>query len=401
MSEIPYIRIGTAYFKLVKRPSINGEFNECLVKWDVNTIIRDHGKKYLSEIECFDGSVCYPNHFNYSKKIYGFYNTYAPFNHKPEKGEALQTLSFFKHIFGKQFELGLDYFKLLYENPTQSLPILCLVSEERSTGKSTFLKYLKAVFGDNMSYLDNHSLGSNFNADWGNKLLLGSDETSVQNEELQEKLKYLSTSNKNTIEGKGKERIEVDFFGKFVMCSNKEDSFVKIDASEIRYWVLKIPKFEKEDVFYLSKLIKEIPHFLDFTINRPFATERKTRMWFTTKQIETLALKKLMNNNRNRVEKELLSLIISAMDRHELDELHFVPLDLVNALNRARIKSDQTRIRQLLKKDWKLVNQKNSLSYRKFVVLSDGEIALIESKGRYFSINRKFISENFDESMTD
>ena len=208
-------------------------------------------------------------------------------------------------------------------------------------------------------------------------------------------------SNKNKIEGKGKERIEVDFFGKFVMCSNKEDSFIKIDATEIRYWVLKIPKFEKEDVFYLSKLIKEIPHFLDFTINRPFATERKTRMWFTAKQIETLALKKLMNNNRNRVEKELLSLIISAMDRRELDELHFVPIDLVNALSKMRIKADQTQIRKLLKKDWKLENQKNSLSYRKFVILSDGEIVLTESKGRYFSINRKFISDNFDESMTD
>jgi len=401
MSKIPYIRIGTTYYKIVKIPSINGEFNESLIKWDVNTIIRDHGKKYLSEIECFDGSICYPDHFNYEKKIFGFYNTYSPLIHKPKKGEVKNTLAFFKHIFGKQYELGLDYFKLLYEKPGQILPVLCLVSKERSTGKSSFLKYLKAVFGHNMSYLDSHSLNSNFNLDWGNKLLLGLDEAFFQKEEITEKIKYLSTSNKNKIEAKGKERFEVDFFGKFVMCSNKEDSFIKIDASEIRFWVVKVPKIEKEDVHFLEKLSNEIPAFLDFILNREFASERKTRMWFTAEQIKTPALKKLMNNNRNRVEKELLILIISVMDRYELDELQFVPLDLVNALSRTRIKTDQTQIRQLLKKDWKLVNKKNTLSYRKFLILTDGEIVLTESKGRYFSINRKFISENFDETMTD
>ena len=401
MSKTPYIRIGTTYFKIVKRPTINGEFSETLAKWDVNTIIRDHGRKYLEKIDCFDGSICYPDHITYQKEISGFYNTYSPLVHEPQKGEVKYTLAFFKHIFGKQYELGLDYFKLLYEKPGQILPVLCLVSKERSTGKSSFLKYLKEVFGLNMSYLDTHSLNSNFNLDWGNKLLLGMDEAFFQKEEITEKIKYLATSNKNKIEAKGKERIEVDFFGKFVMCSNKEDSFIKIDADSTRFWVIKVPKIENEDVYFLEKLIAEIPYFLDFILNREFASERKTRMWFTAKQLETPALKKLMNNNRNRVEKELVILMISVMDRHELEELQFVPFDLVNALSRTRIKTDQTQIRQLLKKDWKLSNKKNTLSYRKFLILTDGEIILTESKGRYFTITRKYISDNFDESMTD
>lgn len=351
MNTKPYIRIGTTYYKIVQIPTLNGQFNETLIRWDLNTIIRDHQKKYIDDIECYDGSICFPNHLNFSKKIHGFYNTYSPLKHSPKEGEIKNTLVFFKHIFGKQFELGLDYFKILYEKPSQALPVLCLVSKERSTGKSSFLKYLKEVFSHNMTYLDSHSLNSNFNLDWGNKLLLGMDEAFLQKEEITEKIKYLSTSNKNKIEAKGKERFEVDFFGKFIMCSNKEDSFIKIDSDEIRFWVIKIPKINTEDVNFLDKLILEIPAFLNFILHRKFASERKTRMWFTPKQIYTPALKKLVNNNRNRVEKELAHILLSVIEKFDLETIQFVPMDLLNALNKTRVKTDLTQLRSLLKKD--------------------------------------------------
>ena len=54
------------------------------------------------------------------------------------------------YIFGEQYELGMDYMQLLYAKPTQKLPILLLVSEERNTGKTTFLNFLKAMFEDNV-----------------------------------------------------------------------------------------------------------------------------------------------------------------------------------------------------------------------------------------------------------
>ena len=47
------------------------------------------------------------------------------------------------HIFGDQYELGLDYLQILYTMPQQKLPILLLVSEERNTGKSTILNFLR------------------------------------------------------------------------------------------------------------------------------------------------------------------------------------------------------------------------------------------------------------------
>ncbi|WP_435255349.1 primase-helicase family protein [Tenacibaculum sp. A30] len=401
MEETSYLRIGTSYFKIVQVPTIHNQFNETLIKWDRNTIIQDHNRDYLTKIPKYDGSICFPNHINFSKTIHGFYNTYSPLSHSPKNGEIKNTLSFFKHIFGSQLEYGLDYFKLLYENPTHALPVLCLVSKERATGKSSFLKYLKEVFGHNMSYLDSHSLNSNFNLDWGNKLILGLDEAFFQKEEITEKIKYLSTSNKNKIEAKGKERLEVDFFGKFIMCSNKEDSFIKIDADEIRFWIIKVPKLQFEDVNFLEKLIIEIPAFLNFILKRKFASERKTRMWFTPQQIHTTALNKLVNNNRNRVEKEIAHLLCSVMEKFDLEEINFSIMDLLNALNKTRIKTDLTQLRTLLKTNWKLPQKNNCFKYQKFTILSDGEIVLLDTKGRFFTLKKEFLLKNFDDLMTE
>lgn len=401
MSDIPYSRIGTSYFKIVQVPNLQGQFNETLIRWDLKTIIRDHGTKIVDDIPKYDGSICFPNHFNFSKEVHGFYNTYSKLNHTPKEGGIKSTMAFFNHIFGKQVELGLDYFKLLYEKPNHPLPVLCLVSSERSTGKSSFLKYLKEVFGHNMTYLDSHSINSNFNFDWGNKLILGIDEAQLQKEEITEKIKYLSTANKNKIEAKGKERFEVDFFGKFVMCSNRETSFIKIDDSEIRFWVIKVPQIKIEDVDFLNKLKNEIPAFLNFTIKRCFASERKTRMWFTPQEIYTPALKKLMDNNKNKLEKELAHILFSVMEKFDWSEVSFVVEDILNALHKTRVKADFTQLRRLLKTEWKLKNKKNSLRYEKFTIFSDGEIEKKESKGRYYTIPKTFLTENFDELMTD
>ena len=84
--------------------------------------------------------------------------------------------SLMRHIFGEQYELGMDYMQLLYLQPTQKLPIVLLVSEERNTGKSTFLNFLKAVFENNVTFNTNEDFRSQFNSDWAGKLLIVVDE---------------------------------------------------------------------------------------------------------------------------------------------------------------------------------------------------------------------------------
>ncbi|PHN94509.1 hypothetical protein CSC80_03925 [Maribacter sp. 6B07] len=401
MKSIPYLRVGTSYYKLVQAPNIAGHFNEILVHWNIETIRQDHGKDYLSKVPKYDGFTCIPSHIDFKQEYKGFYNTYSPLQAIPKEGEYQTSLGFVEHIFGKHYELGLDYLQLLYTKPVQVLPILCLVSKERSTGKSTFLKWLKAIFENNLTYLTNDSFSSQFNADWANKLLICIDEVLFNKEELTERIKYLSTTNINKLEAKGKDKREVEFFGKFVLCSNNEDNFIKIDGNETRFWVLKIPTLKKEKTDFLQQLVSEIPAFLYYLQKRPLLSVHTTRMWFTPKQIRTAALKKLVQNNRNRVEKELATILLGAMEQFDTDEIHLCPLDALQLLNRTRIRTDLTQLRRLLKRDWKLENKDNSLSYQKPVIWQDASMQLVDAKGRYFTVEKPFLLENFDEMMTD
>ena len=396
-----YIRVGTSYYKLVKAPTIAGHFNEILIGWNVETIRQDHGKTFLSKIPKYDGFTCIPEHLNYKPYYHTFYNTYSPLGKIPKEGELIHTLKFIKHIFGNHFEMGLDYLQLLYTKPVQILPILCLVSRERSTGKSTFLKWLKIIFENNLTYLTNDSFNSQFNSDWANKLLICIDEVLFNKEELTERIKYLSTTNINKLEAKGKDKREVEFFGKFILCSNNEDSFIKIDGNETRFWVLKISSIKKEDTDFLDRLEQEVPAFLHYLKTRELSTGNITRMWFSASQIRTSALKKLVQNNRNRVEKELASIILSVMENLDVEEVQMCPLDALQLLNRTRVKTDLTQLRKLFKTDWKLKNQENSLRYHKVVIWQDGSMQLIESKGRYFNIKKSFLLQNFDELMPE
>ena len=401
MSDMPYIRVGTSYFKKVKAPTISGDFNEILVPWNIDTIKQDFGKTYVADIPKYDGFTCIPNHINFKQVCSGFYNKYSPLSNKPKKESIEVSTLFVKHIFGNQYELGLDYLQLLYQKPVHILPILCLVSKERSTGKSTFLKWLKAIFENNLTYLTNDSFGSQFNSDWANKLLICIDEVLFNKEELTERIKYLSTTNHNKMEAKGKDKIEVEFFGKFILCSNNEDNFIKIDAAEERFWVRKISKFETEDTDLLDKLVKEIPAFLFFLNNRELSSPRITRMWFTPTQIRTRALQNLIRHNRSRVEKELASILFMVMEKYDLDEVEFCPQDAMFAVNQTRVKTDLTQIRHLLKKEWKLTPKSNSLTYEKFAIWNRGEITLETDTGRFYTVKKEFLLENFDELMNE
>lgn len=271
------------------------------------------------------------------------------------------------------------------------------MSRERSTGKSTFLKWLKLIFENNLTYLTNDSFTSQFNSDWANKLLICIDEVLFNKEELTERIKYLSTTNINKLEAKGKDKREVEFFGKFILCSNNEENFIKIDHHETRFWVLQVPLIKKEQTGFLEALAKEIPAFLFYLKNRKLYSKHHTRMWFTADQIETPALKRLVQNNRNRVERELAGILLMIMEDHDLETLALCPMDAYNAISKSRLRFDLTQIRNILKKEWKLENQSNSNRYQKFLLWGDGSTTFREAKGRYFTINKNFLLENFED----
>ncbi len=399
--KIPYIRIGTSYYKEIEKPLISGDKISIKVKWNRETIISDHGKSYLSNIPKLDGFCCIPEHIDYKQQIGDFYNTYHELPIKPESGECDISLGFVEHVFGSQKEIGLDYLKIIYLYPTQILPILCLVSKERGTGKSTFIKWLKAIFSQNMTYIKGDNFSSQFNADWASKTIIAVDEVFFDKKEITERLKYLSTTDKDKVEAKGKDREEIEFFGKFILCSNNEDTFILIDSNEIRFWVRKIKPFKNEDTEYLQKLIKEIPAFLQYLIDRKFSSNKKTRMWFTPQQIKTKALSKLMWLNNNVLEKEMVQLFYEIFDSILDEEIKATPREIASNLSKVRRKNfEVNEIRKILKSKWNLKPSDNSNAYRGYEYTSYGEFVQIDRKGRYYAVERKNITQIFDEMMT-
>ncbi len=398
-----YIRVGTSYYKRSLYPSLSKESIEILINWSPELIRQDHGKSKLSEIEKFDGFICIPEHNPkfFKKRIEDYYNTYHQISHTPIEGDITNSLNFVKYIFREQNELGLDYLQLLYAKPNQILPILCLVSSLRNTGKSTMLKWLKNIFEYNMTFLTNSDFTSQFNSDWTDKLIVAVDEVLFKTDELTERIKYLSTTNTHKTEAKGKDKKESNFFGKFILCSNNETSFIKIDAEEIRFWVLKIEKYEKEDVDFLNKLIKEIPAFLYFLSNRKLSTENHSRMWFTPQQIKTKALEKLVKYSSSKFEIEMANILLNTMENLDIEKLDFSFTDLQNILNKFKIKYDAAEIKKIIRDNWKLVQATNSNQYQKITITNDLDFYQNLGKGRYYTISKTFLLENFDELMTN
>ena len=202
--EEEYVRVGTTLFRILNQPMMNGSFRKMRVEWKMSVFRQDHGKDEVARIPKYDGFCTMPSHTDYRHNVNNFYNLYEPITHVPTEGDFHHICSLVEHIFGEQYELGMDYLQLLYLKPTQKLPILLLVSEERNTGKSTFLNFLKALFQENVTFNTNEDFRSQFNADWAGKLMIVVDEVLLNRREDSERLKNLSTAHSYKMEAKGK-----------------------------------------------------------------------------------------------------------------------------------------------------------------------------------------------------
>ncbi len=388
-----YIRVGTCLYKLAHQPLANGTTVLRRIPWSFGTIRQDYGKNHTPPIKKYDGFCTVPSHTDYHKEIDGFYNLYEPITHAPVEGEFPDIIKLMRHIFGEQFELGMDYMQLLYMQPTQKLPILLLVSEERNTGKTTFLIFLKAVFQDNATFNTNEDFRSQFNADWAGKLLIVVDEVLLCRREDSERLKNLSTAQTYKVEAKGKDRQEVNFFAKFVLCSNNELFPVIIDVGETRYWVRKVIRLESDDTNFLQKLKEQIPAFLYYLQHRPLSTTKESRMWFDPALIRTEALERIMQSNRNHTEIDIVELLRTIMESQNVDKVSFIPQDLLPLLSLNGVKVELWHIRKVVKELWRLKPAPNALSYTtyQYDYSRPSKYGAINRVGRFYMVTKEFL----------
>lgn len=394
-NESPFVRVGTTLYKIVNQPRLNGGYVKKRIVWNNETLRQDYGKDYLANVPKYDGFCTVPDHVNYRQVIDNFLNLYEPIGHQPKEGDFSHIQALLHHIFGEQYELGMDYLQLLYLQPVQKLPILLLVSEERNTGKSTFLNFLKAMLRNNVTFNTNEDFRSQFNSDWAGKLIIVVDEVLLNRREDSERLKNLSTTLSYKVEAKGKDRDEIAFFAKFVLCSNNERLPVIIDPGETRYWVRKIHHLENDDTHFLQKLIEEIPAFLYFLQHRTLTTQNVSRMWFSPKQTETAALLKIIRCNKSKYEVEAAELIKEIMECMEIDSFSFCLNDLLILLNLSQVRIDKHWLRKIVTEDWKLAPAPNGLTYTTYLFACNKERRFepIRRVGRYYTITRKQLDE--------
>ncbi len=351
-----FIRVGTTLYKVVDQPNISGGKVRKRIPWNMETLRQDYGKEFIKYVHKYDGFCTVPEHVNHRTVIDGFLNLYEPISHKPMQGDFPNIKKLVSHIFGEQYELGMDYLQLLYLKPVQKLPILLLVSEERNTGKTTFLNFLKALYQDNVTF--------NTNEDF-------------------RRLSY-------KVEAKGKDRNEISFFAKFVLCSNNESLPVIIDEGETRYWVRKISSLQSDDTDFLEKLKAEIPAFLFHLQGRTLSTEHKSRMWFAPEQIATDALRRIIRCNRNRLEVEMSELFLEVMENTQTDSLQFCLNDAIALLQCNHVKAEKHLVRKIVQDNWKLQPSENALTYTsyEYTYNNSGHYSPTKRVGRFYTVTR-------------
>ncbi len=404
-----YIRVATDYYRLshilnARKQSfpVQQPWKKGVILGDYSKEIFNHIKKYIAFVNIPDNSESYLKEHSHNGDAY--FNLYEQMKFIPVQGDVTITLKFLSRIFQDKFDIILDYLKILYENPTQNLPVICLVSKIQETGKSTYMSWLCSIFGRNAIILGNEEFSTNFNSLYASKLIVCIDESFIDKTIIKEKIKRLTTTDSINMEAKGRDTIRMDFFGKLVLSSNTEDNFIKMDEDDNRFFVVKVPELTPVDFIpeLMDKLEKEIPAFLYFLKTRTLCYPKKSRLWFDPKVYETEALTRIRVYTRSIVQKELLRWFgdIFAFESSK-DEIHVTPVRLAQELEKSlrQITGLATQIGYILKEEWRLPQSKNNKydfpsikdEYDDTERMMVSRINLTKTTGKYYIVTRDFV----------
>lgn len=401
--EIPkdlksYVRIGTDYYKIQQQPfpKIGGKDRttrkeEVLTPWTKETITFDHGKDALQLIPKYEGFTNIADHVNYQKIVDGYWNLYDELDHEIREGDFKHIRLLLKHLFGAQYdnELILDYLSILYRFPWQKLPVLCLVSKEQNTGKSTFIFLAKLIFKNNMILINSNDLVADFNDHWTSKLIAASEETFLEKKEAYETIKTLSTAKEITRKEKNKSARSIPCMIHFMFCSNYEDTFIKIGKEDSRLWIVKVHTIKERIKDFDAKLEAEVPAFLNFLLNREIKHENKDRLWFAPEDFRTEAFEAVVKSSQPSVIKDLRIEITSYFELYNDDELTLCTKDLI-AYFRVPARYGHYYIKQVVKELLASHESEKPRRYQfKIAKFNEpGKFDIVKGLGRYLVFKR-------------
>lgn len=317
--DIPYLRVGVDYFKLIEKPDRYGIDRQELKRWTKTELVTDYGKKITELIPKFDDFTIEPDNKNYRPVIKTksniYRNLYAKFDHVPKEGEWKWTKILLEHIFGEQYEQGIKYMQWLYLSPKQILPILVLASKDRKTGKTTYINWINQIFGSNATIINPSDLTSDFNGSYSTSNIIAIEETMIDKNTSIEKLKSITTAKYISVNKKHVDHYKIPFFGKVIIATNNVTNFARIDDEEIRFWIRLIPNVKYENLNIEDDLVKEIPAFLSYlqSIEMP---EVKSRMGLSFDEITNDYLDEVKKESKPTLFKEIMISVTEIFDQN-------------------------------------------------------------------------------------
>ena len=416
-----YIRVGTHYYKNILVPTQDKEkdgsyrMEHELQPWSREAIKDDFGVEALGKIRKYERFVNIPSHTDYHAVINNCYNIYHPMTQRADGDPARKNWQhidmIIEHIFGKrneadknaysQYDMGMDYIQIMYQYPTHFLPILCLVSSERNTGKTSFAEMLRCIFDRNVVIVGSKEMMSNFNTLTTGRLVVALEEMKADdNKAFTERLKFLSTAQTVPMEGNGKDAVMVANCTKYIICSNNTTRFIYTNEKEERFWVRKVSPISPDNMIEPKDLMRfirrEVPAFLTYLNQRELSYPKERgndRMWFKAEDRWTPWLQELFNDQRSPAEKairEWLHQYFIDFARKEVRITAKALKVLIPVLNRD---SDE-RIRRILKDILELKMSDNDGKTERFTIeyitLSDDTYSAVRRK--YSDVGRPYIA---------
>ena len=381
----PYCRVGIDYFKVIKKPDRFNIPRTELKRWNKDALITDYGKDFVKNIRKFDDFTIEPDNVNYNPVItagnFIFRNLYNPFEHKPIEGDFPWSKVLMNHIFGDQIELGYKYMQCLFLHPKQILPILVLVSEERGTGKTTFINWLNQIFGANMMQINPEDITNSFNGTYSRSNIIAIEEAFFEKDAIIEKLKSITTAKYMSVNQKHIDHYKIPFFGKVIIASNKVENFARIDDMEIRFWIRQLKSITTENARIEDDLAKEIPAFLYYLQSLPKLDRTLSRMVFTADEISNENLTMVKDESKPGLYKEMIINIQEHFTEHDNSEIKMTLSDIKNIWFEKYHNYSKSYIRLILKKHFKMecpnqewytpLNQVNQKNGRVYIFLRD------------------------------
>lgn len=372
-----FIRVASKYFRVVYYPDAYGNTVRDLIPWAKGEISEDYVKQgytnFFQTIAKYNRFVNIPENDpkKFQQVLFDCYNLYYPLEYQLEQGKWPTIEMYLRHIFKDQYELGLDWISLTFNKPTQNLPSICLVSKEKSTGKSKFIELMQLLYENNAVMIGNSEITDTFNDDYVTKLIIGIDEGLLEKKATVEKLKSWITGRYVQMNTKFLSRSRVDMFAKIILTSNNDEDFIRIDDDESRFWVRYVHPFEGEEIPDLLDLMgREIPQFAYYLKNEhKVKHEKKTRLYFDPKLYETESLQKLRGESKTQMYKDIEIIIQEAFMKyngtpgqtHKFTRLYYTITELSEAIY-GKTSGQRQYVRKTLQREFRIDTSVQNIS---------------------------------------